>query len=56
MVNYFSLEIDIVISWRWCLEDFNKVTRTYVDFFGLRMTFNLPWQRSNLAGIVFMIN
>ena len=32
MVSCFSLKKDIVIGWRWCLEDFNKVTRAYIDF------------------------
>ena len=30
MVSCFSLEKDIVNDWRWCLEDINKVTQTYV--------------------------
>ena len=38
MVSCFSLKKCIVIGWRWCLQDFNKETRAYVDFLALRMT------------------
>ena len=31
LVSCFSLEEDIAIGWRWCLDDFNKVTRAYID-------------------------
>ena len=46
MVSCFSLEKDIVISWRWCLEDFNKVN---VDFWLFKLPFYCASAASELG-------
>ena len=59
---FFSLEIDIVIGWRWCPEDFNKVTQTYVDswffdwaFYCASAAFELGWHSIHCHSIFFVI-